>query len=272
MFISQNVFATLYTVQVQNYSFNPSSLNVVVGDTVKWVWVNGSHTTTSSTIPPGASSWDSPINSSHQTYTYPVTIAGSYNYVCTPHASMGMVGSFVAAMPTLQVTPPSQHVAQGAGTTNFSVVSNSSWTALSDTSWCIVTPSGSGNGTITANYQANPTNAQRTAMITVTVNGIPSQMVSVVQDGTVGVNDQNATSFTLYPNPVKDKLTITSGSSRAVEGRISVFDLNGRQIAGPVIISGASATIDFSGFADGVYFLRITTAEGNSIQRITKQE
>jgi len=177
----------------------------------------------------------------------------------------------VAATPTLQVTPPSQHVTQGAGTTNFNVVSNSSWTALSDTGWCIVTPSGSGNGTITATYQANLTNAQRTAMITVTVNGIPSQMISVVQDGTVGVNDQNATAFTLYPNPVKDKLTIASGSFKAGEGRISVFDVNGRQVAGPIRISGGSAIVDCSSFANGVYFLRITTAEGNSLQRITNR-
>jgi plastocyanin len=56
--------ATKWTVTVQNFSFNPSSLpNVAVGDTIKWVWVSGSHTTTSSTIPGGAVSWDQPINS-----------------------------------------------------------------------------------------------------------------------------------------------------------------------------------------------------------------
>jgi plastocyanin len=94
--------ATKWIVNVQNYSFSPSNLpNVAVGDTIRWVWINGSHTTTSSTIPFGADSWDHPINSNNTFYEYPVTLAGVYNYVCTPHQGMGMTGSFTAT----QLTP-----------------------------------------------------------------------------------------------------------------------------------------------------------------------
>jgi hypothetical protein len=66
--------------------------NVQCGDTVKWVLGAGSHTTTSTTIPAGATPWDQPINSVNSTYSYIVpAFSGVYNYKCTPH---GFTGSF----------------------------------------------------------------------------------------------------------------------------------------------------------------------------------
>jgi plastocyanin len=99
-------FAVKHVISVGNYYFNPSSLsNVNLGDTIHWNWVNGSHTTTSSSIPAGAASWDHPLNSSSTSFEYIPTVSGTYNYVCTPHAGMGMVGSFtVAAAQPLAVT------------------------------------------------------------------------------------------------------------------------------------------------------------------------
>ena len=93
--------ATIHTVQVSDFVFSPATgMTVALGDTVNWVWVSGTHTTTSGTIPSGAASWDSPINSSTTSYMYKPTVAGTYNYVCTFHASMGMVGSFTVTTPT----------------------------------------------------------------------------------------------------------------------------------------------------------------------------
>ena len=112
-FALSGLHATKWVVQVSNFVFTPSSLaNVLVGDTVRWEWVIGTHTTTSSTIPSGAPTWDEPITSTNQVFEYKVTIAGTYNYVCTPHASIGMIGSFVASAPTptLTVMPSNQDV------------------------------------------------------------------------------------------------------------------------------------------------------------------
>jgi len=87
-----------------------------------------------------------------------------------------------AAPCTLSVTPPNQNVpASPAGSTSFSVTSNCAWTAVSDQTWCTVTPSGNGNGTITANYGINPTTSPRTANITVTVAGLSPVTVTVTQ-------------------------------------------------------------------------------------------
>jgi len=93
--------ATIHTIQVSDFAFTPATgMTVIIGDTVKWVWVSGSHTATSGTIPAGATAWNSPITSSVQSFSYKATVAGTYNYVCTPHASMGMIGSFSVVSPT----------------------------------------------------------------------------------------------------------------------------------------------------------------------------
>ena len=84
--------ATTRTITVQNFSFSPSNINANVGDTIKWVWVSGSHTTTSTIIPSLAAVWDANLNSGSTTFIYKILIAGTYNYKCTPHESMGMTG------------------------------------------------------------------------------------------------------------------------------------------------------------------------------------
>ena len=93
--------AAIHTINVQNYTFSPSSVPAVnVGDTVRWIWVSGSHTTTSTTIPSGAPVWDHLINSGKTSFDYIPDVTGDYNYKCTPHQSMGMVGSFTVLAPT----------------------------------------------------------------------------------------------------------------------------------------------------------------------------
>ena len=87
--------AKVYTVQVANFQFTQSTINAVVGDTVVWTWVSGSHTTTcdptvssATSLPAGATPWNSDINSISSSFTYKLTVAGTYNYLCLPHQSV----------------------------------------------------------------------------------------------------------------------------------------------------------------------------------------
>ena len=98
--------ATVHVVTVSNFQFSPSTMSVFVGDTVRYTWVNGSHTTTcnptlnsGTSLPAGASTWSSSMNSSVTSFDYAVVVAGTYNYVCLPHAP-NMAGSFVAQVVT----------------------------------------------------------------------------------------------------------------------------------------------------------------------------
>lgn len=86
--------ATVYTIQVANFQFSPSSVNAVVGDTITWTWVSGDHTTTckpavnsSTSLPAGAAVWDNDINSASLSFSYVLAVAGTYNYLCLPHQS-----------------------------------------------------------------------------------------------------------------------------------------------------------------------------------------
>ena len=63
--------------------FVPSLATAVTGDTIKWVNGNGQHTTASTSIPPGAASWNSPTIGGSG-FTYVVAVPGTYNYTCHP--------------------------------------------------------------------------------------------------------------------------------------------------------------------------------------------
>ncbi|MDQ6901683.1 MAG: T9SS type A sorting domain-containing protein [Bacteroidota bacterium] len=89
--------ATTWDINVQNYQFSPSSLNVAVGDVIHWVWVTGVHTTTSVTIPIGASPWDAALDATAKSFNYTVTKPGVYSYECSFHSFLGMTASFTVS-------------------------------------------------------------------------------------------------------------------------------------------------------------------------------
>jgi photosystem II stability/assembly factor-like uncharacterized protein len=109
------------------------------------------------------------------------------------------------AAPALNVSPANHTVPVEAGSVSYNVTSNTSWTAVSDQGWCAVTPSGSGNGLITATYTQNQLTTQRIALITVTVAGLTPVQVTLTQSGLIPVlevtpSNQNVTSSSGYTN------------------------------------------------------------------------
>jgi len=90
------VNGTVHTITASGMLFTPSSLSVAVGDTIKWVWVNGIHTTSSTTIPSNAVPWSAFLDSLHPSFSYVVDLPGTYNYQCIYHYLYGMVGTITA--------------------------------------------------------------------------------------------------------------------------------------------------------------------------------
>jgi len=137
-----------------------------------------------------------------------LTAGTTYHYRIVAVSSSGTTNgsdlTLTTTSPTLSVTPSNQAVAATSGSTQFTVTSNSSWTASSNQSWCTVTTSGSGNGTITANYAANLTVASRVANVTVTVTGLTPIVVTVTQA---------AGAPTLSVTPSNQAVAATSGST-----------------------------------------------------------
>jgi plastocyanin len=86
-------YADTVHVSVETSFFNPVSFNIEVGDTVIWTLVNGSHTTTSTSVPAGAPTWNYTFTGPGDTYEYVVQVPGVYEYMCNIHGQM-MRGSF----------------------------------------------------------------------------------------------------------------------------------------------------------------------------------
>lgn len=98
-FLTIRSLATIHMVTVQDFQFSPSSMNVKLGDTVMWMWVNGTHTTSSTQVPAGAAAWDNNITSASVSFMYVPTVAGAYNYRCNVHPTL-MSGSFTVVSNT----------------------------------------------------------------------------------------------------------------------------------------------------------------------------
>ncbi len=112
IFLLMSAHATIHTVNVANFSFTPNAVNAIVGDTMQWHWVSGNHTTTSTSVPVGAATWDSPMNSSTQTFQYILTVPGNYSYDCTIHSSI-MTGTITVT--AAHNIPPTTKFQMGYG-------------------------------------------------------------------------------------------------------------------------------------------------------------
>lgn len=79
----------------------------------------------------------------------------------------------------------------------------------------------------------------------------------------VGINEQQESRLSLYPNPATDKITIES----AKFGNLSIMNLTGQKLISQQV-SELKTVIDISSLPSGVYFVRLTNdkiVEGGKI-------
>lgn len=89
--------------------FDPKGLLIEPGTTVRFVNASGSHSTTAYhsdnddmplRIPEDATAWDSGIyTNAEETFEHTFDVEGVYDYYCTPHEMLGMVGRIVVGTP-----------------------------------------------------------------------------------------------------------------------------------------------------------------------------
>jgi len=101
-------------------------------------------------------------------------------------------------------------------------------------------------------------------------NGLTAQIVMVIQDAAVGVNDIQTSEFILYPNPVISNINIRSDFLKESGTQLSIYNITGMKVLGPVMISGNPASADLSTLSDGVYFVRLGDEKNSNVQRIIK--
>ena len=112
-----------------------------------------------------------------------------------------------------------------------------------------------GNGT-----SDNPYSFVVTSDVTLTATFAATQGIEDVEGGV---------SCAIYPNPATDAATI---SVRGANGkvRITVVDMNGREVAGEVLECSADCekSLDVDGLAQGAYFVRITGDAVNMVKKL----
>jgi len=85
-----------------SFTFNPSTVNISVGDTVRWTWAGSGHSVTSGPPCVADSQYCSPndmncasgiLSNSGTVYTHTFSQAGAYSYFCAAHCAFGMTGA-----------------------------------------------------------------------------------------------------------------------------------------------------------------------------------
>jgi len=83
------------------FQFVPDTLNISVGDTVRWTWANSGHSVTSGPPCVADSQYCSPndmncasgiLSNMGTVYTHTFAVPGSYSYHCAVHCGIGMTG------------------------------------------------------------------------------------------------------------------------------------------------------------------------------------
>ena len=82
---------------------------------------------------------------------------------------------------------------------------------------------------------------------------------------TMGVNDQNQNTISVYPNPTSDYLNITSNKS---VDTVSIYSAEGKLLQ---TINGNTTQIDISSYPKGVYLVTIQSGKITKTQKVVKK-
>jgi hypothetical protein len=90
-----------------------------------------------------------------------------------------------------------------------------------------------------------------------------SVTIKVDADSSLGVNDQNITNISIYPNPVVNKLFI--------QGLLDVSETSIYDVLGKLVLSNTTSTeIDVSNLKKGIYTIKIEAEQKETIKKFIK--
>jgi hypothetical protein len=92
--------------------------------------------------------------------------------------------------------------------------------------------------------------------------GFDLDAIGVIHDLAHGVSSNESETVSVYPNPVRDRVSVKGENIQSVE----VFNLVGQKI-----LTTEETSIDLSDLNEGVYFLRVVSPSGTVTKRIVKQ-
>lgn len=246
------------------------------GGTVGCGSCHGSSAVSGITVAVELDSAGTPVTRYKPGMTYTIKLTGT-NTTSSTLPAFGMELSVVsgsgtssANAGTLSGYPSTVSPATGSGSitylTHNTPISPASGTGASGTTYVVTTTwtaPAAGTGTVTAyglinavNNNGNDDNGDKWNTANASFTELPASGV--------GVNNVAASDINVYPNPVSSVLNVTG-----VNGSVQVFDVNGKLISSVSVNN--SATIDASGWANGLYFVSINNAGQVTNKTIVKQ-
>lgn len=198
-----------------------------------------------------------------QTYTITGTITASgktkFGFQISPQNTTGnLKGSLI-----LTNTSATQLVGSGKYVTHKSTgTSFPSGTATWSFDWTAPV-AGSGALTFYGAFNASNNNGSSTG------DAISLSSLAVIE-GPVGIADiyNNANQVVIYPNPVSDKLFITTSLAGSQNMTVGIIDVAGKLVKE---IKSADGSIDFNDITKGYYVLKIQTPDGIFIKKVVKE-
>ncbi len=109
--------------------------------------------------------------------------------------------------------------------------------------------------------------------IVVSTTGAFTGKIAVTGKNNTGVDEfKNISSFTMYPNPAQNNVTLDFSIAQTAEVNINIIDITGRivkEVSKENFASGAnSVTVDVADLMNGFYFVNIQSLQGSKTSRL----
>lgn len=108
--------------------------------------------------------------------------------------------------------------------------------------------------------------ANGTVVVTADVSGVKGTY-TVTISGQTSIGSTSIASLSVYPNPVVDVLNIRSNETISM---VTIYSMTG-QLNRIASVNSNSAEINLSGLKNGIYFVKIQTANGTATQKVVKK-
>jgi hypothetical protein len=100
--------------------------------------------------------------------------------------------------------------------------------------------------------------------------GTATVAVVVGADLSSGIKENEITAVSIYPNPAKEQITITTGTLLE-NASVRIMNITGKVVTGENSINGNSLLMNVSGLSPGIYFIELKNKNSFSRQKFIKE-
>jgi PKD repeat protein len=231
-------------------SFSANDQSICLGTTINYTDASTNDPTNWAWTFPGGTPASSTVQNPSVAYSTP----GTYNAQLIASNGDGADTILFTNYITVNPAPNTPVISDNAGTLESSQLGSGNQWYLNG-----VAIGGATNDTY------SPTQGGSYTVVYTDANGCTATSSAIIS--TVGIEDETI-SFSIYPNPVIEKLIIDAGTS--VKATIKIVDLSGRMVI-TTKMNQALQQIDLSNLASGVYMIKIEYGDKSITRKIVKK-